>query len=208
MKNYFQYWLSFIALFCCLSPKTSAQSSQFGVAVCYGYFYNDIILRTISSDLTYQAGPIYCKLEFRDKDPRLSYQLSLLYFNADWERLGSKRVYQDSMWTYIPAALKNHVDGYSFVFKANCYVVSTKKFDGFVSIGGGFQIINWKLDPDYPPCYGEDCEYGFPWALKYRFPLVIEATMGMRYRIIPHLALYCETGYSKASLQLGLSGQF
>lgn len=190
------------------SLKARAQHQQFGIAVCYGYFNNDIILRTIRSDLTYQAGPVYCKLEYLPKDSKATFQVSLLYFNADWEEIGSKQIYEDSMWKYIRVGLKNHVDGYSFVGKGNFYVVNTKKFDAFISIGGGFQIINWRLDPNYPPCYGEDCEYGFPWALKYRFPLVVEATMGMRYRFIPHLALYCETGYSKASLQLGLSGEF
>jgi hypothetical protein len=200
-----------IFLLCALTAKAQRQTAPFAITVCYGYLNNDIILREyeVHHGLTYLAGPVYCKFEYRSGNQKFGYGLSVLYFKADWETLGVVRVYEDSMWKYLYTALANEVEGYSFVFKFNWYAVRTKKFDAFVSIGSGFQFIQWKLDPNYPPCYSmEDCEYGFPEALRYHVPLVAEATMGMRYRIIPHLALYCETGYSKASLQFGLSGQF
>jgi hypothetical protein len=207
MKANLLYILITAALCSCLE-LASAQDHSPDISFCYGYFPNDINVRTIGNDRTYLAGPVTCKFEFGAKHSKATLQLSLGYLNCKWGSSHQSSLYEDSTWKTITTVLSNRLDVYSLLVKANCYVVSTKRFDGFVSFGGGFQIIKFRLDSLYPPAATmEDSEYGFPWAIKYNLPILFDVTMGIRYKLLPHLALYCETGYSKASLQIGLSSQ-
>lgn len=176
----------------------------------YGFFYNDPILiyDSVKENRQSITGPIYFNLEFSHKK-HFGGELSFIYYHVKWNNTGQRFIFDPPQVHIDTGILYNAAFSYSFVFKGKYHFLINRRFDPFLSVGIGLKGTTFRIDPLTPPCdEGTDCNYEFPDAVEYWFPLVLQATVGVRCRIIPHLLAYCEIGYAKTTLQIGIAGQF
>jgi hypothetical protein len=117
-------------------------------------------------------------------------------------------VQTDSTTLAVPDTWVNQINGINILFRYNFHLTDQKKFDPYLGLGAGLKMTLINLDAGNPGCSGEECSYGWPYGLNYTWPFAIEAVVGVRYHIIPHLSAYCEMGFSKTAVQVGLCTGF
>ena len=170
----------------------------------------DPILRydSVSQNRNTIVGPLYFNFEFPHKK-HFGVELSFIYYNVKWHDIGKRDIY-DSFPLYSDTGiLYNAAYSYSFVLRGKYHLLLNKRFDPYINGGLGVKGSTFRLDPYTPGCYsGTDCNYEFPNNVEYWFPLVLQATIGVRCKIVPHILAYCEIGFAKTGLQIGLAGQF
>ena len=182
--------------------KAFSQERIVTVGAGYGFFYNDPSLRDVArADMQTVTGPLYLRAELQTKS-RWSYGITFTWFVNNWREAG-EIIVTDSVW--IPQEVEYHhqVKSYGITGRINYIYPVSMKFDLLAGAGTGFKINNWNIDPRKPPTYGTDADYLPENDLYYNFPLTVEFVLGVRYRLLSQVSLFCEMGYSRTAVQVG-----
>lgn len=201
--------LTFVALSVMLHQCSLAQGNKRTLlSAGYGFYFNDPTLKLAIPAMQTVTGPVTLKFE-RQRGDHWSLGATGYFFKNNWEKNGFETINVDSEFVSTPIVYYNSVTGFSAVFRINYLIHKGKKTEFFAGAGAGLKINSWHIDPDTPPCYSLDCKsYLLQHNLENNWPVVIELTMGFRYFVIPRAALFCEAGFAKTALQIGLTYSF
>ena len=132
-------------------------------------------------------GPLHGKVEYAIAD-NIGVGLSINYvaYDVTWHDETDNYIYS---WD---------VNGFSVLARFNFHFGDSDKVDPYVGVGAGYRLTKYEFFTD-DPFWVEDNFNTFS------LPTGFEATLGLRYYIVPMVGIYGEIGLAKSLIQGGIA---
>ncbi len=180
-------------------------SAGYGIGSYFASLYNSIKNSTgVTGYKVTSLGPIYGKYEYAVSE-HIGLGINFAYLG---NKISYEKTEDDGNGNVDTYKWKLDRTTVSFLARMNIHFGDHEKFDPYWGFGVGYRTANWKSSYEVVSTNSANTVAPTTVTLGGTFPLGFETTAGVRYFIIPSLAVYAEAGLAKSYLQLGLTGKF